>query len=84
MERTPDASNKKEIEEIIKQFKCPRDLRCCKSDFKVLCKAEDIGLQTYLKCLDEDPQSCPASIPFADVYFCECALRVHIAKKLKK
>jgi hypothetical protein len=83
MERTPDTSNKKELQEIIKQFECPREVRCCKSEFKVLCKAKDIGLETYLKCLEEDPQSCQASVPFADGYFCDCPLRVRINKRLK-
>jgi len=84
MERTPDASKKKEIEEIINHFECPRDVGCCKSHFKVLCKAKDIGLETFLKCLEEDPRSCPVSVPFGDGYFCKCPLRAYIAKKLKK
>ena len=79
-----DEDQRKEIEEIINQFQCPRDFRCCKSQFKHLCKAKDIGLETFLKCLEEDPRSCPVSIPFGDGYFCECPLRVYIAKKLKK
>ena len=79
-----DEDQRNEIEEIINQFQCPRDFRCCKSQFKLLCKAKDIGLETYLKCLEEDPQSCPASVPFPDGYFCDCPLRVNIAKKLKK
>jgi hypothetical protein len=83
METTPDASNKQEIEEIVNQFKCPREVRCCKSEFKVLCKAKDIGLETYLKCMEEAPESCPASVPFADGYLCHCPLRVRINKRLK-
>jgi hypothetical protein len=79
-----DEGQRKEIEEIIGHFKCPRDFRCCKSHFRDLCKAKDIGLETFLKCLEEDPRSCPASVPFGDGYFCECPLRVYIAKKLKK
>ena len=83
MVRSPDTSNRKEIQEIVNQFQCPREVRCCKSKFKVLCKAEDIGLETYLKCLEEDPRSCAASVPFADGYFCDCPLRVHINKQLR-
>ena len=78
-----EQDHNKEIEEIINQFKCPREVRCCKSEFKVLCKAKDIGLETYLKCLEEDPESCPAAVPFADGYLCHCPLRVHINKQLK-
>ena len=79
-----DEEQRKEIEEIVNQFKCPREVRCCKSDFKVLCKAKDLRLETFLKCLEEDPRSCPASVPFAHGYFCQCPLRIYIAKKLKK
>jgi hypothetical protein len=74
----------KEIEDFVNQFKCTRPFECCKPHFKVLCMATDIGLETFLKCLEEDPQSCPASVPFAGGYFCHCPLRVHIAKKFKK
>jgi hypothetical protein len=73
-----------QIEEIINQFQCPKEVQCCKSEFKVLCKAKDIGLEKFLKCLEEDPRSCPASVPFAYGYLCECPLRVTIAKKLGK
>jgi hypothetical protein len=79
-----EEDQRKEIEEIINQFQCPRDFRCCKSQFKLLCKAKDIGLETFLKCLEEDPRSCPVSVPFGDGYFCECPLRIYIAQKLKK
>lgn len=84
MERSPDEFNKKEIEEIVNEFKCPREVLCCKSDFKVLCKANDIGLETFLECLEEDPRSCPASLRFGDGYSCQCPLRVYIYKKLGK
>ena len=84
METSRDLSNRKEIEEIINQFECPRDFGCCRSHFRDLCKAKDVGLETFLKCLEEDPRSCQASVPFGAGYFCECPLRVYIAKKLKK
>jgi hypothetical protein len=79
-----EEDQRKEIEEIINQFKCQRDFLCCKRDFEDLCKAEDIGLETFLKCLDEDPRSCPVSVPFGYGYLCECPLRMYICKKLKK
>jgi hypothetical protein len=74
----------KKIEEITSQFKCPRDFRCCKSGFRTLCKAKDIGLETFLECLEESPRDCQFSLPFADIYLCECPLRVYVSKKLKK
>jgi hypothetical protein len=79
-----DEDQRKEIEEIITQFKCPKDFRCYKSGLKVLCKAKDIGLDTYLECMEVYPQKCPFSVAFGYSHFCKCPLRVYIAKKLKK
>jgi hypothetical protein len=74
----------KEIEKIVGCFECPKDFQCYKSGLEVLCEAHDIGLDTYLKCLEKDPRSCQFSVPFGDGYFCECPLRVYICKKLGK
>ncbi len=79
-----EQGHKNEIEEIISQFKCPKDFRCYKSGLKVLCKAKDIGLDTYLECMEVYPQTCPFSVAFGYSHLCQCPLRVYIAKKLKK
>ena len=74
----------KKVEEIIDGIKCPKDFECYKSGYDNLCKAEDIGIESFLVCLEEDPVSCKFSIPYGDAYFCQCPLRVYIAKKIKK
>jgi len=81
-----EQDNRKEIEEIIGQLKCPKDFKCYRSGFETLCKAEDIGMKTYLKCLEEDASHCLFSMSFGSgsMYFCACPLRVYISKKLKK
>ncbi len=79
-----EEGQRKEIEEIIKHFKCTRDFGCCKSGFQFLCKAEDTGLETFLECLQESPSDCQFSLPFGGIYLCECPLRVYVSKKLKK
>ena len=79
-----DEDQKREIEEIINQFKCPKDFKCYKSHFEALCKAKDIGLETFLECMEVHPQKCPFSVAFGYSHFCKCPLRVYIAKKLKK
>ena len=79
-----EEDQRKKIEEIINHFKCPKDFKCYKSHFNALCKAKDIGLETFLECLEENPRSCPVSLPFGNTFFCSCPLRVYIAKKLKK
>jgi hypothetical protein len=79
-----DEKTKKELEEIMGEMQCPKDFKCYKSGLEVLCKAKDIGLETYLECMEVHPQKCPFSVPFGHSYFCKCPLRVYIAKKLKK
>ena len=74
----------KEIEEIIGQMKCSKDFRCYQSGLEVLCKAKDIGLDTYLECMEASPQMCLFSVAFGYSHLCQCPLRVYIAKKLKK
>ncbi len=74
----------KQIEEIIGQMKCPKDFRCWKSGLEVLCKARDIGQESFLECLEENPQECKFSLSFGYSYFCQCPLRVYIAKELKR
>jgi hypothetical protein len=74
----------KEIEKIIGQFNCPKDLICYKSGFEVLCKAQDIGVESFLICLEEDPRKCKFSLPLERGDICECPLRIYIAKKLNK
>ena len=74
----------KKLEKIIGKMQCPKDFRCCKSNFKDICKGEDIGLDSFLRCLEKKPKNCPFSIYFGGVYFCKCPLRLYIAKELRK
>lgn len=75
---------RKRIEEIIGQMQCAKDFTCAESGFENLCKAKDLGLETFLECMEDDPLHCLFSMSFAHGYFCACPLRVYIAKKLKK
>jgi len=76
--------NKKQVEEIIGHMECPKDFRCYKSGYENLCKARDIGIESFLECLEEDPEGCTFSFAFFGYsYFCQCPLRVYIAKELK-
>ncbi len=74
----------KELKEIIGEMKCPKRFKCCWSGFEVLCKAKDVGSESFLECLEEDPSDCTFSISFVNTYLCKCPLRIYIAKKLKK
>jgi len=57
---------------------------CYKSKFDSLCKVKDIGMKSFLVCLEEKPRECKFSIDGGDCFFCEGPLRTYSAKKLLK
>jgi hypothetical protein len=67
----------------MKKIECSKDFQCYESKFKDLCRAEDIGLKSFLLCQEEN-RDCNFAIFFIDEYLCKCPLRVYIAKELKK
>jgi hypothetical protein len=77
-------AHKKEMEGLIDELKCPKDFACYKSGFEVLCKATDVGIESFLECLEEKPFDCKFSVFFGGLYYCQCPLRIYISKKLKK
>jgi hypothetical protein len=76
--------HKDEIEKIIGQMQCSKDFQCYKSGFEILSKIKDIGLASHVQCLEENVFGCQFSVRFGGNYFCECPLRVYIAKEVKK
>ena len=72
------------IEEMIVGLQCPKEFSCYTSGLKNLCKARDIGLESFVACLMKDPFACKFSLLFGGIFFCQCKLRVYIAKKLRK
>lgn len=80
----PDEKIKKKLEAIIGGVSCPKDFKCCESAFQQLCKAKDIGMESFLECLEDNPLNCTFSLSYADSYYCRCPLRVYLAKELDK
>jgi hypothetical protein len=74
----------KDIEEIIDGLKCPKDFSCYTSKFENICRAEDVGLESFIACLSSDAIECKFSIQFGGLIFCQCPLRIYIAKNLHK
>jgi hypothetical protein len=70
------------IKEILGEMSCPKDFRCVDSGFQAVCRAEDVGSDCFLRCLEDDPQGCPFAAPCRGTVYCECPLRVFICKKL--
>jgi hypothetical protein len=74
----------KDVEDIIDGLKCPKDFSCYTSKFNRLCRAKDVGLKSFVVCLASESTECKFSIYFGDFIFCQCPLRVYIAKTFKK
>ncbi len=70
------------MEKAINGLKLPKDCKWFKPGFGFTCKIRDIGLDTYVECLEKD-FTCRFSQPFSYSYFCTCPVRVAIAKKFK-
>jgi len=79
-----DDEVQKKIESLMADMQCPKGFSCAERGFTRLCKAKDIGLESFLVCLEERPAACPFALSFGNSYFCKCPLRVHLSKKLKK
>jgi hypothetical protein len=74
----------KEIEEIMGVMKCSKDFKWCKLGVDVLCKAKDIGAESFLLCLEKNLRKCNFSLPRLRGYICECPIRIYLARKLEK
>ncbi len=76
-----DKEDKKYLENLINNL--PKGCRQPKEGFENICKAEDIGLEGFVKCLAEIPLRCHLSVGFLHSWYCACPLGVYIAKNLK-
>ena len=72
------------INELMKEFHCAKNFKCLEFKFDEMCKAKDIGQEDYLECLDPNAEQCEYSLSFAHGYLCQCSIRLHIKKSLKK
>ena len=79
-----DEEVRRKIEEIMEGMNCPKAFRCADAGFEGLCQARDFGLENYLECHDDEPRNCSFALPYAHEFFCQCPLRVYLAKKLRK
>jgi len=75
---------KTEIKKLIGEINCSKDFKCYKSGFNILCRARDIGIESFLECLEVKPNECKFSLPFGLMYLCQCPLRIYIANKMNK
>jgi len=79
-----DEEQKRQIEQILDGLQCKKDFICYTSGQKDLCRAEDIGLDSFLVCLEHDPKACTFfAATYGNRHFCQCPLRIYMAKKMK-
>ena len=74
----------KALKEIMGGIECHKDFTCYKSGFEDLCKAQDIGLESYIECLEKHPFECKFSLSYGGLYYCSCPMRIYIARNLNK
>jgi hypothetical protein len=51
-----------------------KDLNKTLHAFNIRCKVKDIGLNSFLLCLEDNPKLCVYSLSYGDSYFCKCPL----------
>ena len=78
------AEHEKQIKKIMDSTECPCDFKCYRSGFTELCKARDMGMETFLECLEPKASECRLAVLFGDKIFCKCQLRFYISRKLNK
>jgi hypothetical protein len=76
--------SKSEIDKLIAGLHCEKNFVCYTSGMRKLCKARDIGVESFLECLEKKPKSCKFSVSFGLMHLCQCPLRIYLHKKLKK
>jgi hypothetical protein len=61
-----------------------RDWKYDNAECEFSCKAKDIGLDSYVQCLEECSHMCAFSVRYAHSYYCKNRARVYAAKQLGK
>ena len=75
---------KEDIEKIISGMECAKGFKCYESGFNDLCRAKDIGIESFVECLETKTKGCAFSFPFGLSHLCQCSLRIYVAKNLNK
>jgi hypothetical protein len=73
--------NKREIEKLFEN--CPEECKCRQRGVDDLCYVRDIGLKSFVQCLEKDSLTCFHRIGFGRNYYCTCPVCVFMAKGFK-
>jgi hypothetical protein len=72
---------KREIEKLLED--CPEGCKCLQQGVDNLCYVRDVGLKTFVQCLEKNSSTCFHQIIFGRTYYCSCPACVFIAKGFK-
>ena len=70
----------KQTKEILAEHKLLAECERYKPGVGFICKAMDLGLDSFVQCQEKDSHLCVFSIRYAHSYFCKSPARVHAAK----
>jgi hypothetical protein len=73
----------KHVKEIMSGTMCYKGFACYKQGFENLCRAQDVGLEGFLECLEEPSPACSFSTRYANAFYCSCPVRVYVGKNLE-
>jgi hypothetical protein len=76
--------NMHEKEKCLGGLTLPKEFKWFKPGLGFTCKAKDIGLESFVNCLEIDSYMCPFSVFYGYSNYCSCPARVHAAKELEK
>ena len=72
---------KEDVRNLLGDLTCSSGLACIEHGLKQLCKAKDIGHESYLVCLDLERQcSFTTFSEEEEHYWCTCPVRMHIKR----
>ena len=63
---------------------CTNYCQSCGERGEFQCKAKDVGLETFVKCLEENPVLCNHSLAYGHGHFCKSPARVYMAKRFQE
>jgi hypothetical protein len=72
----------KQAEEVLPRPRLLEDCKYYKLGVGFICETKDVGLNSYVGCLQGDPFLCPFILSYAYDYYCTSRARVFIAKEL--
>ena len=68
------------IKKLMAKVDCPRNFKCVESGGQLRCKVKDIGMDSYVKCLEVSSSNCKFLLHYGSYHFCKCPLGVYLTK----